>query len=516
MNMDTLMSQANLLTRERTTVDRSTALGTTILAGLSKVILVATGLSLCGLPATAQVQRAASPALAVATPAPAVETPVQQAVQNGPQEAQPPQTLHILVGHSLLITTPTRIKRISLAAPAIADATVVSPYQLLINGKTAGGVSLIIWDEAGQNQNFEVSVDIDILGLTQKIHEVFPGEPVQIETSGNVVMLSGSVSSAEVADKIQEVVKNVTPKVTSLMQVPPPAPAAQISLQVRFAEVNKTAVSQLGVNILHGFTSSMPFATSTQQFSPPTLGQTQTVTTNGSTTTTTTGGNQFLVSNLLNVALFRPDIDLAAFIQALEQDNLIEILAEPNLLTESGKEASFLAGGQFPYPVPQSTGTNGLTTITIQFKEFGVRLNFTPTVLPDGTIHLKVSPEVSALDFTNALRLNGFLVPALTVNQATSEIDLKDGQSFAIAGLLDDRVINVFNKIPGIGDIPILGKLFQSRDLNKSKSELIIVATPHIVHPLAVGEHLPELNFPKSFLPATPGAAPESSQPNAK
>jgi pilus assembly protein CpaC len=516
--MDTLMNPANLklLMQERKSRKVSSSLGMTMLVGLSRVFLAAAGAALFTLTAAAQLQPAAAPAsLAVATPARAVETPAQQA-QNAPQEGQAPQTLHILVGHSLLITSPTRIKRISLADPAIAEATVVSPYQVLINGKTAGGVSLIIWDEAGQNQNFEVSVDIDILGLTQKIHEVFPGEPVQIETSGNVVMLSGSVSSAEVADKIQEVVKNVTPKVTSLMQVPPPAPAAQISLQVRFAEVNKTAMSQLGVNILHGFTSSMPFATSTQQFSPPTLGQTQTVTTNGSTTTTTTGGNQFTVSNLLNVALFRPDIDLAAFIQALEQDNLIEILAEPNLLTESGKEGSFLAGGQFPYPVPQSTGANGLTTITIQFKEFGVRLNFTPTVLPDGTIHLKLSPEVSALDFTNALRLNGFLVPALAVNQATSEIDLKDGQSFVIAGLLDDRVINEFNKIPGIGDIPILGKLFQSRDLNRSKNELIILATPRIVHPLAVGEHLPELNFPRSFLPATPGAAPESSQPNAK
>jgi len=455
-----------------------------------------------------------SPLGAAQAPAPSPAPAAQQPAQNAPQEAPAPQTLHILIGHSLLITSPTRIKRISLADPAIADATVVSPYQVLINGKAAGGVSLIIWDEAGQNQNFEVSVDIDILGLTQKIHEVFPGEPVQIETSGNVVMLSGRVSSEEVANKIQEVVKNVTPKVTSLMEVPPPPAAAQISLQVRFAEVNRTAISQLGINILRGFNSNMPMAISTQQFSPPTLGTTQTVTSNGSTSTTTTGANQFLVSNLLNVAIFRPDIDLAVFIQALEDQNLLEILAEPNLLTESGKEASFLAGGQFPYPVPQSTGTNGLTTITIQFKEFGVRLNFTPTVMPDGTIHMKLSPEVSSLDFTNALQLNGFLVPALAVNQATSEIELKDGQSFAIAGLLDNRVIEQFNKIPGIGDIPILGKLFQSRKLDKSKNELIIVATPHIVHPIAAGEHIPELNFPKSFLPSS--SAPQNSEPSSK
>jgi pilus assembly protein CpaC len=243
------------------------------------------------------------------------------------------------------------------------------------------------------------------------------------------------------------------------------------------------------------------------------LGQTQSVSTNGSTSTTTTSGNQFLVSNLLNVAIFRPDIDLAVFIQALEEQNLLEILAEPNLLTESGKEASFLAGGQFPYPVPQNSG-GGTTTITIQFKEFGVRLNFTPTVMANGTIHLKVAPEVSSLDFTNALQLNGFLIPALAVNQATSEIELKDGQSFAIAGLLDNRVIEQLEKIPGIGDIPILGKLFQSRKLDRSKNELLIVATPHIVHPITAGEHLPELSFPKSFLPAT--SAPQISEPTSK
>jgi pilus assembly protein CpaC len=472
---------------------------------------------LFGFPAVAQVQRATAPAsmapapVAVAQePAPTPVPTPQQAAENAPQEAQAPQMLHILVGHSLLITSPTRIKRISLADPAIAEATVVSPYQVLINGKSPGGVSLIIWDESGQNQNFEVSVDIDILGITQKIHEVFPGEPVQIETSGNLVMLSGKVSSEAVADKIQEVVKSVTPKVTSLMEVPPPRTPVEISLQVRFAEVDRTVISQFGANILRNFGSNMPISTSTQQFSPPGIGTTQTVTTNGSTSTTSTGTNQFLLSNLMNIAIFRPDINLDVLIEALEEQNLLEILAEPNLITESGKDASFLAGGQFPYPVPQNTGASGVATITIQFKEYGVRLNFTPTLLPDGTIHLKVAPEVSSLDFTNALTLNGFLIPALAVNHAESEMDLKDGQSFAIAGLLDNTVTEQFEKIPGIGDIPILGKLFQSRSLNKSKNELLIVATPHVVRPVPAGEPAPQLKFPKSFLPATQGSQPSS------
>ena len=206
----------------------------------------------------------------------------------------------------------------------------------------------------------------------------------------------------------------------------------------------------------------------------------------------------------MNFAIFRPDINLAVLIKALEQDNLLEILAEPNLLTESGKEASFLAGGQFPYPVVQSvtSGTSG--AITIQFKDFGVRLNFTPTLREDGEIHIKAEPEVSSLDFTNAITIQGTLIPALATNRVMSEMDLKDGQSFAIAGLLDNRVIEEYQKIPWVGDIPILGYLFKSRNLNKSKNELIVIVTPHIVQPFAAGQPEPGPTFPAPFLPSTP------------
>jgi pilus assembly protein CpaC len=258
----------------------------------------------------------------------------------------------------------------------------------------------------------------------------------------------------------------------------------------------------------------MPMATSTQQFSPPQLGSLTTTTTSGQTTTTSTSGqNTFLLSNLLNIFIYRPDINLGATIQALEQNNVLQILAEPNLITESGKEASFLAGGQFPYPVPQSTGSSTGTVITIQFKDYGVRLNFTPTVREDGLIHLKVEPEVSSLDFTNALTLQGFLIPALAVNHALSEMDLRDGQSFAIAGLLDNRVIEQFEKIPGIGDIPILGKLFQSRALTKSDNELLIVVTPHIIHPLSPNEVPQGPSFPIPFMRPT---SPAGQNPGPK
>jgi len=433
------------------------------------------------------------------TPA-ATQAPPVVSAQPAAQESEGPQTLHLLVGRSLVISSPTRIKRISLADPNIAEAIVVSPTQVLVNGKTPGGVSLLLWDEADQSQAFEVSVDIDVLGLSQKIHEVFPSEDVHIETSKDVIMLSGKISSAAVADKILEVVKGSSPKVTSLMEVPV-APAGQIMLQVRFAEVDRTAISQLGVNLISLPGSKNVGTISTQQFAPPQL-------------VSQSGGaaSNIGLSDLLNIFIFRPDIDFAATIKALQEKNVLQILAEPNLITQSGKEASFLAGGEFPFPVVQPS--QGFTSVTITFKEFGVRLNFTPTLTADGQIHLKVKPEVSSLDFTNALTISGFLIPALSTRRVESEMDLGDGQSFAIAGLVDNRVTEQFQKVPGIGDIPILGKLFQSRTLNKSKNELLIVVTPRIVKPVSADKMPKGPVFPIPFLaPITPSAGQSPSAP---
>jgi pilus assembly protein CpaC len=471
-------------------------------AALASVLMVSALLTSAVGAKAQQAQQAVSGMAAMTQTVPAATQATTAAVQQMPTqtaaaESEGPQTLHLLVGRSLVITSPTKIKRVSLADPAIAEAIVVSPYQVLVNGKTPGGVSLLLWDEADQSQAFEVSVDIDILGLTQKIHEVFPAEAVQVETSRDMVIVSGKVSSAALADKILEVVKAAAPKVTSLMEVPA-MPDAEILLEVKFADVNRTLESQLGINIL-----SLPGAKnigiiSTQQFSPPQLVAPTTGT--GSSGATSALG----LSNLLNIFIFRPDIDFAATIQALETNNILQILAEPNLMTESGKEASFLAGGEFPFPILQGTGAGGFAGITIQFKEFGVRLNFTPTLTPDGLIHLKVKPEVSSLDFTNALTIQGFLIPALATNRAESDVVLRDGQSFAMAGLLDNRVTEEFNKIPWIGDVPVLGNLFKSRSLTKSKNELLIVVTPRIVHPS--DSALPTPAMPKAFLGATVAA----------
>jgi len=451
------------------------------------------------------------------TPSPATQAvpPATPSTQAGrPEESEAPQTLHLLVGRSIVISSPTRIKRVSLADPNIAEAIVVSPTQVVVNGKTPGGVSLLLWDESDQSQAFEVSVDIDVLGLSQKIHEVFPSEPVQVETSRDVVMLSGRVSSAAVADKILEVVKSATPKVTSLMQIPV-APAGQILLQVRFAEVDRTALSQLGINILSTGAGKTIGNITTGQFgglSSPKITDIFPVkgphSVSGEIVTT-----EQTITDVLNIFLFNPNIHLGAVIKALQAKDLLQILAEPNVLTESGKEASFLAGGEFPFPILQSSAGGGFAGITIQFKEFGVRLNFTPTLTADGRIHLKVRPEVSSLDFSQALTLQGFVIPALSTRRVESEMDLSDGQSFAIAGLVDNRVTEQLSKIPGIGDIPVLGKLFRSRSLNKTRNELLIVVTPRVVQPVAADKapHGPE--FPAPFLEPAAPARPKPSTP---
>src|SRR5262252_937965 len=456
------------------------------------------------------------PAASTQAPASAAAAQEPAPASNQAQESSEPQTLHLLVGRSLVITSPSRIKRISLADPDIAEALVVSPTQVLVNGKKPGGVSLLVWDEADQSQAFEVSVDIDVLGLSQKIHEVFPSENVHIDTSRDVVILSGKISSGAVADKILEVVKSAAPKVTNMMEVPP-VPTGEILLQVRFAEVDRTALTQLGANYLFTGVGKTIGSITTSQFggvSSPSITDSFPIRAGGVASNIFSSSQN--LTSALNIFLFNPNIHFGVAIQALENKNLFQILAEPNLMTESGKEAKFLAGGEFPYPTLQSSGTagSGGNAITIQFKEFGIRLSFTPILVADGTIHLKVSPEVSTLDFANGVTLNGFSLPALSTRRVESEMNLADGQTFAIAGLVDNRVTELWSKIPGIGDIPVLGNLFKSKSLNKSKSELLVIVTPHIVRPLTPDQVPHGPNFPHPFLDQA--APPQPAAPGAK
>jgi pilus assembly protein CpaC len=394
-----------------------------------------------------------------------------------------------------------------VADPAIVDALVVSPNQILINGKSGGVSSLVIWDETGESQAYDVFVDLDIAEMVAKIHQVVPNEPVQVEARGGIVTLSGLVSSQAVADHVLAIAQAMTARkenVVSLLQVPTPR-SGEVLLEVKFADVDRSTLTQFGANLLSTSPAKNVFTTTTGQFSPPEVQSGQTVTGTSTVTTSTAvsaAGVPITLGQLLNVFIFRSDINLGVVIQALQQKNLLQILAEPNVLAETGKEADFLDGGQFPFPVVQGA-TGGVPVVTIQFREYGVKLAFTPLITPEGLIHLKVAPEVSSLDYTNALTIEGFTIPSIATRSVQSEMILKDGQSFLIAGLVNNQVTEQLSKVPGLGDLPILGKFFQSRSISKSQDELLVMVTPHIVRSDSQVQR-PVPQFPDTFLTPLP------------
>ena len=391
------------------------------------------------------------------------------------QASQGSAPLRVMVGKSLLINTTERLKRVAVTDPTIASPQVITPTQVLVHDKAPGEVSLLIWDELERSRSFDLRVDVDVSACTEEEHRVFPDEQISVTPSRAAIVLSGHVSTEDVAKRAGELASAYSPKVVNVLTFGPVG-AQEVLLQVKFAEVDRTALTQLGVNFISTGAANTIGTVTTGQFGG--FGQ-QTITPNkGSTGSTVTTES---ISNVLNLFLFRPDINFGAVIQALQTKNLLQILAEPNLIAVNGKEASFLAGGQFPFPIVQPG--NGFTAVTISFKEFGVRLQFTPIITPNGYIHLKVAPEVSTLDFANALTISGFTVPALSTRRAETEFELQDGQSFVIAGLMDNRTTDIYNKIPGLGDIPVLGNFFRSKSVQKSNSELMVLCTVKRISP---------------------------------
>jgi pilus assembly protein CpaC len=414
---------------------------------------------------------------------------VQQPADNGGQSQAPNTTqtatlptqsqgsapLRVMVGKSLLINTTERLKRISLTDPAVAYATPITPTQILVHGKAPGEVSLLIWDELERSRSFDLRVDVDVSACAEEEHRVFPDEQIIVSPSRAAIVLSGHVSTDDVAKRAGELASAYSPKVVNVLTFGPVG-AQEVLLQVKFAEVDRSALTQMGINFISTGAANTIGTVTTGQFGG--FGPQQLST--GPSTGGGTATNETL-NNVLNLFVFRPDINFGAVIQALETKNLLQILAEPNLIAINGKKASFLAGGQFPFPIVQPG--NGFTAVTISFKEFGVKLEFTPVITPNGNIHLQVAPEVSTLDFANALTISGFTVPALSTRKAETEFEVQDGQSFVIAGLMDNRITDIYNKIPGLGDIPILGNFFRSKSLQKSNSELMVLCTVKRVSP---------------------------------
>src|SRR5450432_2085435 len=445
---------------------------------------------LCWLPTRAQ--SAAEPPAGAAEPvagAAGLQDPA--AAQNSPSVSVPGK-LVVTVGKSLIIDSPLKIQRISVANGELMEAVAVNPREVLINGKAPGETSVIIWQENGARLLYDLTVRMSPVRLDaarQQLAKDFPDDEINVTYENETAFVRGRVKDVMAADRVMAVATTLSPKTVNLLQVDVPPVETQILLKVRFANVDRGISTDLGFNIATGaFNQATQIGTG--QFTGPQVGTAGTIS----------------LSDALNVFLFRKDLNLAATIKALESRSLLETLAEPNVLAINGKPASFITGGEFPFPIVGALGA-----VSVSFREFGIRINFLPVVTPRGTIQMQVSPEVSALDFANAVTFQGSTIPAMSTRRVQTNVELESGQSFVIAGLLDNRMTETLSKIPGLSAIPLLGKLFQSRAQQRNNSELLVIVTPEIVRPLAADQAVPTLTMKQPFM--KPNSGISLSQP---
>ncbi|MFB3855362.1 MAG: type II and III secretion system protein family protein [Vicinamibacterales bacterium] len=443
--------------------------------------------------------------IAMPVPGSAQSSPVGQNTRAA--EALPSGTdmvINLTAGRSTVLSTDFDIRRIAVTNPAVADATVVQPREVLIDGKSPGTISLIIWGNGAERVQYDLVVAPAVTQLQQRLHELFPGEDVQVTVNDEALVLSGHVSSTEVMLKMGEIAQSTASKlkVINMLQLPAGVESNQVMLQVRFAEVNRRALTELGVSLFTGATGYKDWIGrgTTQQFAAPNYEDLSRTVVNGQVESLE---GQITFSDFLNIFVLNTKYNVGALVKALQQKGYFQSLAEPNLIAYNGQEASFLAGGEFPVPVVQ-----GITNaVTIQWKEFGVRLRFTPTIAGD-TIRLRVRPEVSTLDFNNGITLSGFRIPALSSRWAETDVELRDGQSFAIAGLMDNVSQDVASAVPGLSSIPIIGNLFKSKRNSAEQTELMVLITPRLVRALSPDEVPPLPTDAGRFLKKDPGGIP--------
>lgn len=406
-----------------------------------------------------------------------------------------PEDVRLTVGKSIVIDYPVEIARISTSNADIVDASPVTAREILVHGKSFGTVTLVVWSKGGQRNFYNITVEQNLEPLRKLLKETFPTQDIHVQSSRDALSLTGRVKSKDVSDRATALASSFAKTVVNNLQVADPPAERQVLLRIKFAELDRSAASQFAVNLISSGATNTLGSVSTGQFPAPLLSG--------------VGGGQpptFSISNALNIFAFRPDLNLGALIEALESRNLLQTLDEPTLITSDGKEASFLVGGEFPIPVLQGGANSG--AVTIQFREFGVRLTFTPNIIANNDIRLHVKPEVSALDYTNALSFNGFTIPALSSRKMETNIELGEGQSFVIAGLIDKQVTETLSKIPGLASLPILGNLFKSKSVTKNDTELVVLVTPEITMPLQAGDPKPGVAMPRPFLvPVTPGSS---------
>jgi pilus assembly protein CpaC len=402
-----------------------------------------------------------------------------------PAQSTDAQTLHLIVGRSLLLHSVDKLRRVYVSNPTVLDAMTASVFEVVITAKAPGTSSLVLWSVTGQPKMYTVFADVDVSGLRDSVAQALPGERVEVEAQEGKIHLTGIVDSDAASDEAVRLAAIYSKDIVNSLVVDP-RHLPQVQLQVRIAEIDRSKLTEFGINLFSLGQNSG--AITTGQFSPPSYN-------------TQNGSNTAVINDFLNLFYFNFAHGLGATIRDLQNKGILQILAEPNLTTIHGRTARFLAGGQFPYPIVQPGGAGSVPTVTVQFQPYGVKLEFTPFVNSDGTIRLKVAPEVSALDYTNQVVIAGYVLPALSTRRAETEVELKDGESFGISGILDNRTTDNLSKVPGIADIPILGQLFRSKNLNRSTMELVVIVTPKIIDTLKEAVKLPPSSTPAMAVP---------------
>ena len=469
----------------------SSILGRGHSVGLAALLMVATACAAQDLPVVVTPRTAPPTAPAIAVPpatngaaaaVPVAPTVSALSIASIPgtlnaisRNASTGKPLHVVLGHSVFIDTKTRLRRVYVSDPTVINSVTLSPNQIIVTAMTPGISSLTLLDETGLAQSYVVSSDVDVEGLRAAMSGAMGNDAIRVEGNGSRVTLTGNVASQAVSDAAAKLAGLYAANVANALVVASPGHPKQVRLEVRILEVDRSRMLQLGLNLFNpgGNTNYLASSTSAQFPSAATLSQSAAAGAIGTLTT----------ANPLNFMLYSAKLNLGATIEDLQSKQVLQILADPTITTISGVQANFLSGGEFPFPVVQA-GSGSAPVVTIQFRQFGVKLEFTPVVNDDGTIRLKVSPEVSALDYADAVTVSGFTIPALSTRRATTEVELRSSQSFAISGLLDQRTTDMMSKNPGAANIPILGNLFKSKNVNHSTTELVIVVTPTVVDPL--------------------------------
>jgi pilus assembly protein CpaC len=406
--------------------------------------------------------------------------------------AQSAEDLRLTVGKSVVIDYPSDIRQISTSNPDIVDASPVTTREILLHGKGLGAATMVVWSKTGQRTFYNVNVDLNLDSLRRSLRDDFPGEMIEVHPSRDAVTLTGVVSSKDASDRIAALAATYAKTVVNSMVVSAAPVDKQILLRVKFAQLDRLASQNYNVNFISTGAANTIGRVATGVPSASITGL------NGTNAGSPAPSVSATIADALNIFAFRPDLNLGAFIKALQGNNVLQILAEPNLVTSNDKDANFLVGGEFPVPTLQGGANSG--AVTVQFREFGIRLTFHPIVTPNKTIKIYIKQEVSTIDTANGVVINGFTIPALATRRAETNVELGEGQSFIVAGLVDNRETDSFSKIPVLSSLPIFGSMFKVRDEAKNRSELVMMVTPEVTEPLNPNDAKPMPTFPRDFL----------------